>query len=259
MGYFSKEVIEAAKAHARAEFPKESCGLVVSNKYVRCKNVAEDPLNDFQIETSISSKAQMSGKLRGVFHSHPNGPYYPSMTDMKTQISMDIPWAIITLDEERISDPIMWGDQLGIEPLVGREFMHGVTDCYSIIRDAFRMGREEMKKQEMSEWPFPPIVLPEVARDDSWWKSDDDLYSTHFEKFGFKIVDLTDAKPGDVWLKSLGTRQTNPDGKLNHGGVLVSGDQILHHLPARTSGRAPSGLWMRSADLIIRYFGEVDA
>ena len=259
MSYFSKTVIDDAKKHARKEFPKESCGLVVAGKYIPCINVAEDPLNDFMISPFDVVSASEKGIPEGVIHSHPNGPFFPSQTDMKTQIAMNIPWAIIALDDERIGDPIEWGGNVPIPPLIGRQFMHGVTDCYSVVRDAFRLGKEGMAAQGMPDWPFDPIFLDEVARDDNWWKGDDDLYTSNFKNFGFVVVNMADAKPGDVWMKAIGNSRSNPGNKLNHAGILVSFDQIAHHMPERLSRREPSGLWGRAADLWIRYVGKQNA
>jgi hypothetical protein len=53
----------------------------------------------------------------------------------------------------------------------------------------------------------------------------------------------------------LGDRQANPQQRVNHGGVLLEHDQILHHLPTTISARNPAGLWARAADIWLRYEG----
>ena len=78
-----------------------------------------------------------------------------------------MPWGIIPTDGERVGDPIMWGDQLPIAPLIGREFRHGTSDCYTLVRDAYRLGKDGMKEHGIDGWPLDPIQLPEVPRDDS--------------------------------------------------------------------------------------------
>lgn len=253
-GYLSDAIIRAAKDHARAEFPKESCGIVVGDDYVPCPNIAEDPENDFEIPTAVSGKLFAAGKVKAILHSHPNGPLFPSQKDMLGQIATNVPWGIVVLDQDgRISEPLMWGDALPIVPLVGRTFMHGIADCYTLVRDIFRLGKEGMAAQGMPDWPFDPVTLPEVPRDDSWWSGDDDLYTAHLEKEGFKVIPMEQVRPGDCFLKALGTRDTNPHNKLNHAGALVSPDLLLHHLPARLSVREPASLWGRAADLWVRY------
>lgn len=248
MMYFPK-AIQDAKKHARDEYPKESCGLVVNGEYVPCFNYASLPLEDFIIAGEDFVRAELQGGVQLVIHSHPNGPMYPSERDMQGQVQTNVPWAIIGVDEDRISEPFFWGDTLDIAPMVGREFRHGVSDCYNIIRDSFRLGKEGMAGQGM-EWPFPPITLPVVPRDDSWWdKEDVDLYSSNFGPFGFVQIDRSEVKPGDVFLTKIKSE------KLNHGGVYVGNDLILHHLPNRLSRREPFGLWGKAAYMWIRYEG----
>lgn len=182
-----------------------------------------------------------------VLHSHPGGPLFPSEADMRGQIASEVPWGIIPLDEDRIGDPIMWGDSLPIADVIGREFMHGVRDCYSLIRDCFRLGRDRLAAQGVADWPYEPIELEEIPRDDAWWDGDQDLYGDNFARVGFRSVPLHEAMPGDVFLMSI----RSP--KANHGGLILPNNLILHHLPARLSRREPAGIWLRNATLILRW------
>lgn len=260
--WLGSQAIEAAKAHALAEFPKESCGFLMKPwtgasrpaEYIACENKHETPESHFRIEDPRFDAAVASGELLAVVHSHPNGPMFPSHADMLAQIANDVPFVIVTLNETGIHKVIAWGDALPIAPVIGRPFLHGVLDCYSLIRDTFRLGREELLKQGI-HWPFDPIVLPEVPRQDDWWKDGDDLYSAHFEKFGFRVINRVEAQPGDVFLKAFGDSSRNPKGQLNHGGMLLEHGQILHHLTTRLSAREPGSIWARAADLWIRYEG----
>jgi cell wall-associated NlpC family hydrolase len=167
---------------------------------------------------------------------------------MEGQLKMNVPWAIIPLDEERTGQPIVWGGDTPVPALVGRQFQHGITDCYAIIRDTFRLGREELAKQDI-DWPYAPIELPEVPRDDAWWMLGEDLYIDHFAKFGFVEINYTLAQPGDVFLVAVKCET------INHGGVLIGGGLIMQHFPERLSQRTPAGLWARHANKWIRYVG----
>jgi len=46
--------------------------------------------------------------------------------------------------------------------LVGREWSHGVLDCYALVRDWFRAERG--------------VELPNFVRFDDWWKRGENLY-----------------------------------------------------------------------------------
>lgn len=253
-----KLAFEDAKIHARACYPEESCGLIIGGKYIACTNVAAHPdthdpdnadcgcrLCSFEINPKVY--AAHADEVQMIVHSHPDGPFYPSKADMEGQALTGKPWAIFALDDERVANsPVVWG-QADIPPLVGREFMHGVTDCYAIIRDAYALGREELAKQDI-DWPFEPIELMDCPREDAWWEKGEDLYIDNFAKAGF--VEIKDApQPGDVFLMKIRSS------KFNHGGVLVGNDLIVHHLPSRLSRREPAGIWGRQAGIWLRYAG----
>jgi proteasome lid subunit RPN8/RPN11 len=239
-------VAEAAKAHARAEYPKEACGVVVAGVYYPCKNIAEDPTQDFVIDPADLAGALTNGKLEMVIHSHPNGPVGPSRADMEGQIKSGVAWGLIVLDEDRIGDPLEWGGNTPIAPLLMRPFIHGIYDCYSLIRETYLLGKEGCAAQDI-DWPFDPIELPMGCRDDAWWDKGEDLYMENFGPAGFKQIDFTEAQPGDLFLCSIRSS------KLNHGGLLMPNSLVMHHLPNRPSRREPAGLWARQADMWLRY------
>lgn len=264
--YPYKEAFIEAKAHARREYPKESVGLIVNGSYIACENVAQPvesheegnadcacQLCSFVLDPQVFARHMIEGGVDGVVHSHPNGPFYPSKADMEGQLASGVPWAIIALDAERVGDPIAWGDGLPIAPLIGREFMHGVADCMSLIRDAYRLGKDKLAEQGIPDWPYPPIDFPEFAREDSWWDAGKDYYAENWPKRGFVPIPVNEARAGDVFLMRIRSD------KLNHGGVLVSQDLIAHHLPTRLSRREPAGIWGRQAEIWLRYKGPIDA
>lgn len=252
---------EAAKAHARAAFPEESCGFIVDGAYVPVENVAADPskhepdnkdcgcrLCAFKISKADTAKYLPSAQM--ILHSHPDGPVYPSKRDMQGQFDTAVPWGIIALDKDRIGDPITWGDQLPVKPILGRTFMHGVTDCYSLIRDTFRLGHDELKRMGITDqWPYAPIILKDAARDDAWWNHEDNFYNDLPPSFGWVPISMEEARPGDLFLIKIRTD------KFNHAGVMIADDLILHHLPQRFSRREPVGVWARNAGRWLRYTG----
>lgn len=253
---FSDAMIAAAQAHARAEFPKESCGLVVAGAYIPCTNVAADPLRDFEIDPAEQLAARSKGVLEAVIHSHPFVPQskddkpvlWPTQSDMEGQLATNVPWAIVPLDEDSFANPIMWGDGLPMPALIGRSFVPGVTDCYSLIRDIFRLGREGCAAQGI-DWPYEPIELPEVARDAAWENDGKNLYVDHFKAFGFTEITFGEARPGDAFLISVNHTT------LNHAGLLVGNNLLVQHLPLRLSRREPAGIWARAAVKWLRYTG----
>ncbi|WLR91007.1 NlpC/P60 family protein [Shinella zoogloeoides] len=170
------------------------------------------------------------------------------------QISTDVAWGIIPILEEdkifRIGEPIMWGGNVPKSDLIGREFLHGIHDCYSLIKDTFALGKEGLAAQGISDvWPYEPRLLPEVPRDDGWWELGKDLYVDGLKKNGFRIIQPHEARAGDGFLTKIRSD------KLNHAGLLVTDDTIIHHLPMRASRREPAGLWGRQAEIWVRHEG----
>jgi len=237
---FHPDALEAAKAHARQMYPQESCGYIVDGRYLPCDNIAADPTKDFEIHHSVWMHLVEAGAtIQAVVHSHPDGNFYPSENDMIHQIGSDVPWIIIQLNDTHIGEVVAWGDSLPMAPLIGRPFIWGVFDCYSVVRDYYRSEHG--------------LVLPPVARGDGWWNRGQDLYVDYLQKCGFQTISREEARPGDGFLMAIGGDNENPHNKLNHAGVLVTPDLVLHHLPGRLSRREPAGLWARGADLWVRH------
>lgn len=253
MFVLSPQALLDVRKHALAEYPKECCGLIVSGAYLPCTNYALDPEKDFEIPAAVQMGVRAKGlEIEAIVHSHPNGPLFPSESDMIGQISSGLPWVLVACDGERVSPPEIWGDNSAIPPVIGREFMHGIRDCYSLVRDVYRLGKTELAKQGV-EWPLDPIVLPDFARNDGWWgepnKPLQNLYADNFVKVGFKVIPRESVEPGDAFLAKI--RSDN----LNHSGLLLANNLILHHLPMRLSRREPAGQWARVADIWVRFVG----
>lgn len=232
---FTDEALVAMRQHAIDEYPRESCGVVVNDVYYPCKNVHKDPEKSFRIDPRTYAKFARMGDIQAIIHSHPDGPFFPSKADMEGQIATDVPWGIIYSAHDSASRPLMWGDGVEKAPLIGRMFIHGIQDCYSLIRDYYQM--------ELG------IELMEAPREDNWWENDENMYLDNFVRAGFERV--MDLQPHDVILMNI--RSPVP----NHGAVYTGGDTILHHLAGRTSDMEEGGV-MRWHKFIQGYYRHKD-
>lgn len=206
-------------AHAAAEAARqrECCGLVVlvggKQCYIPCRNRAPSG-QEFIIEETDWADAEDRGDIQCVVHSHVGVPPAPSQADLIGIESTRLPWLIVNMPtgSHTITKPS------GYEaPLIGRQFVHGVTDCYSLIRDYYR--------QELG------IALKDYARDHEWWRKGHNLYHELFDDAGFTPVRLEDLREHDVLLMRLASRVDN------HGGIYLGNNRILHHPMTRLSGR----------------------
>lgn len=76
---------------ANAEAPKEACGFVLDGTMVvACTNVDDAPWYRFMISDEEARQWYGSGRVTGVWHSHPTGPAVPSPADEETAAAGNI-------------------------------------------------------------------------------------------------------------------------------------------------------------------------
>jgi proteasome lid subunit RPN8/RPN11 len=99
-------MIEDILNHIESEYPKEACGLIVSDngleKWIPCENVSEEPEEEFVINSEQFVKAQLDYKILKIVHSHPDGSAEPSDHDKKASDFINIPYMIISWPEGEI-------------------------------------------------------------------------------------------------------------------------------------------------------------
>lgn len=214
-------------AHAEAEAPNESCGLVIGDDYVPCANLSDTPAESFRIADAIVADAWQSGRLGAIIHSHPEGMDCPSRADMEQQAAADIPWGIVVLSKVHGPSVFFFGDCLPIAPYEGRVFRHGTADCYALVRDWYRQERQ--------------LALPLTPRDPDWWDKGqnviaDTILAGSFP--GFEALAANAAlEHGDVLLFQVGARV------INHTGIYMGNGLVLHHLTRRLSRIDVLGPW----------------
>lgn len=238
-------VLEDFTKHVISEFPKEACGFVIDDKYIPVPNSSATPLTSFRIDPLHRVKAEAMGKIQAVLHSHPYDKFncgrwpaeWPTTHDMRSWMEDEIPWGIVSTCGEGISR-LVWLDSSKTEPIVGREFIHGVNDCYSLIRDWFKLNKE--------------VELPNFARGIEWWYDGKDLYDENFRQAGFIDIDLSQATIGDCVMMKVASPVTN------HAAVIVGQNQIMHHLFNRLSGVDSLSKWNRCIVRAVRYVGTAE-
>lgn len=243
--------VDAIRAHAAEDYPREACGLVAivkgRERYIPCRNVAITPSEHFILSSEDYANADELGELVTVVHSHPDVPARPSEADRVACEASGLPWVIVAV--ARGDDGAVAGEMIEIRPegyqapLVGRPFAHGVLDCYSVIRDWFARERG--------------IELPDFERQDGWWYDGcTALYLEHFREAGFEPA-APPLQAGDVIMMKIESR----DGRRvndtpNHAAVYLGDGLMLHHLYGRLSSRdVYGGMWAEKTMLVVRYRG----
>ena len=190
-------------------------------------------------------------------HSHPDAAALPSEADRVACEASGLPWYIVAVAKD-LDGKVKAGEIRGFTPegfqapLLGRQFAHGVLDCYSLVRDWYARERG--------------ITLPDFPREDGWWEPGraGDLYMDHYAEAGFRPLQPHEAlAPGDVVVM-----QVRSD-RANHAGVFLGAqplseapdlfplpDAMLHHLYGRDSERVVYGGFWREATRVVLRHGE---
>ncbi|QBH97151.1 phage tail protein [Limnobaculum zhutongyuii] len=213
--------------HASACYPEESCGFVIATAngqhYMPCVNIADVPTEHFEISPDDWLRAYTAGEIIALVHSHPDGLPVLSATDREIQRRTDLDWWLVC-------DGSLY-QYRNIVPLLGRDFKHGVMDCYTLFRDAYHLAG---------------INMPEFSRSEDWWEAGQDLYIDNMAATGFYQVENPEA--GDIILICLGSH------KANHAAIYCGDQQVLHHCPNRMSKRdVYNGYWLKYTHSIWRH------
>jgi len=237
--------IRAINTHAESQYPRECCGLIIvvrgREKYIPCRNVAIGT-EHFVLPAEDFADAETQGAVMAVVHSHPDTAASPSQADLVACEESGVPWHIVRVDSvdgaPRALDLVTFEPSGYQAPLIGRDFSHGVLDCYALIRDWYKQERG--------------IQLPDFPRPDDWWNDGkSDLYTDGFKSAGFRLLGDDDVLlEGDMILMQI----RSGNGVPNHGGVYIGDGLILHHQYGRLSTRdVYGGYFQEVTRSILRY------
>ena len=170
-----------------------------------------------------------------IVHSHPKTKADPSAADKVACEKSELPWHIVNPNTEN------WGycEPEGFKlPYVGREFVFGVVDCYTLVRDWYKQTRGI----KLRDWQRP--ASSELFRQSP-------MFENCFADTGFVDTDSAEPEKGDLLFMRLdGCRG------LNHVAVYIGEGKMLHQLQGRLSSRDYwDGYWQKVTGRIVRYSG----
>lgn len=228
--------------HAMQAAPRECCGLLIlpwerdGLEYWACRNVFPGGQDRFQIDPEDWVNVEEQGQVVGVLHSHPNASANPSMADRVGCERSGLPWVVVGLPSGVMKEVLPTGWQA---PYTGREFSHGVLDCYTLIQDWY------LREPDLA------IELPDFDREDDWWTRGDDLYMKHLAEAGFYLVQGA-LQRHDVVLMRIRAQQAN------HGAIYQGNGVLLHHLVGRLSCTdVYGGFWERNTVGVARHWTRI--
>ena len=217
---------EAALKHAKEQDPKESVGVLIvikgKEQYYPCNNLSTYSQQCFILAPEDYVKADALGEITAIVHSHPVTPPSPSQADKVSCEQSGLKWHIVNPKTET------WGycEPTGYKPpLIGRQWVWGVTDCWSLVRDYYR----ENKNIILRDWERP--TTPEEFIENP-------MFENCAADTGFVELRPEDKlQNGDLLFMSILANG------LNHVAVFIDGD-VLHHLADRLSTKEPYNQWL---------------
>jgi len=104
------DIVDEMIAHARMDFPRECCGILagkddgISHIYQMTNtdrsrvSYLMDPKEQIKVFKEIRT---LGIDLKAIYHSHPNHPAYPSITDVELAYYPEAVYIIISIDNSR--------------------------------------------------------------------------------------------------------------------------------------------------------------
>lgn len=218
MWFPTPEILADALAHAAECQPRESCGVVAGGQYHRLENI-DTEMDSFAMDMRAYLEIDKKTPIEVVVHSHVYAPPLPSDADRSMCEATGLPWLIINwpLGIWMVTEPTGYK-----APLVGRSFAWGCHDCWTLTRDAFEY--------------FAGVRMPDFYLPWKFWEDDRDMVVDLFPQAGLIIVDDPEWRHCDI-----AAMQVWPSRVVNHLGIILSPDILLHQLGGRLSIREVYG------------------
>nr|WP_310615852.1 C40 family peptidase [Pantoea cypripedii] len=231
-----EKIMNAIREHVAAEYPNEACGVIIqagqSQEYIPCRNISDKPTEHFTLAPDDMAEAEERGEVLMIIHSHPDVvQLIPSELDRIQCDHSGVEWGIMSWPDGDFCTLSPRGDR----ELAGRRWVLGHADCWSLVRDYFRLEHG--------------ITLGNWSVDYEWWvDGKENRYDDNWQGEGFTEVDAAAMRPGDVIMMRVQAPVTN------HAAVYLGNNIILHHAFGNLSARVPYGKYYRDRTVrIVRH------
>lgn len=198
----------------------EVCGFLYINfntmNFYNCKNISINPQNTFEISQDDYLKVENMGTIVGIFHSHVDEDSDFSESDKHLAEEMNLPIFCYSKLDKKIQE---YRPNDYRTNLYQREFVRGIYDCYSLVRDYY--------------WNNFQYLLDDFDRSNNFENENSPIILENFEKQGFYIPEnQIDIKEHDILLyKSIKCAYPH------HFEIFIGNSRTLQHLKNRLSGK----------------------
>lgn len=214
---FNQQIKEKIKQEAVKNSPKECCGFIFLNQenfkfdIYPCKNVANIKSNNFIISPKDYINCSNFGQITACYHSHTNDNTELSEIDKDNSNKYNIHYILYNVKYDTFN---FYTPNTEKNPYIGRPFILGVSDCFTLMQDYAK--RERNIKIKFPKDIIYPKDIKEIGA----------LYEKNFIDNGFFKLSK------DVQLrKDDGIMMTFPavcEEYPTHAAVYMGNDMILH-------------------------------
>lgn len=214
---------EAIMEHCLAAMPLEACGVIIEGQFHSVANLITVRDQFLMDSVEVMRLIREQGPIEAVVHSHVYQPAIASEPDLVGCERTGVPWFIVSVPTGKWIDIRPSGF---VAPLIGRRWAWGSQDCYSLIRDGLRLMGGVDIADHIRTVDMYPAIGPWI--DEGW------------EQRGFVKLPV-DAPWQHLDVAGMKIRSKH----VNHVGLWLEGDMILHHLANQNSVRQPFGGTLR--------------
>ena len=202
-----KQIIDLARQNPI----NEVCGLIYRDwsgapSVLACKNVAENPKEEFEISIDDMIRAERFGHGLAVFHSHPAASPGFSPADLECAEEMMVPFYLYDISSGSWHEYIPKSHE---SIFLARPWCVGFDDCYGLVRNYFRATHG--------------IHLGDYDRDESMSHEEAGVIAHSYENEGFVQVPIESVQIDDVLV--FKSDKALPQ----HFGIVGHGNRFLHH------------------------------
>lgn len=241
---------EDTKQEVLRNFPNESCGFIVDDgKFIPAQNQHVDKEHAFRISREDFVSVRENHKIKYIIHSHCRDPETdygmiskydirtPSAMDVATQKSLGIPFIIAGSDGETVlDDGVILDPSNRNRPLLGRNFIWYINDCWTMVRDYY--------------WQKRKVDLGFHHHTFDWYNNGEGVvfpfYKYFLERWGFVEIDESELQEGDIVVMGI-------QGDYNHIGIWTKDFNVLQTMIGRPSREFPYRAMKSYVQLFARY------
>lgn len=227
----AEHIKQAIKIHGHSLSPNEACGLIVDvngkEVAVPCKNIAENQKEFFELNPRDYLIASNMGRVASLYHTQENAK--PSELDIAVSQRHKIPSIVYSWKFNLFSE--INGDTSDYIKYIGREFLIGEMDCWTLIRDFYK------NEYNIELGNYPRDVI-------NWFEKTPTIVEDNYQKVGGRqLNDDEEMIVGDVLVF-----------KMAHFGIYLGPDMFLHHPNKKLSLIEPlTKLWADRVSLRLRH------